>query len=359
MSGPLFTPTSARDLHRNLIEWWGSREAQEWAAGTTSMHRERFPHDIIGFAIDPAAEQNRLRAAETFLVTDDMAAVCRHAATTLPTLAVEHSMLPAEVGFMVFNDRLSDHSAEVAAKLPVEVLAWWPSSYDGRAGVAVGTYGTPETLAYAVSLLKDLMPQQAAAQVRLDYLDERLRLLKTGEGLDLPDEPDPELVRATAEGVRAETEAEYAGRLRNFRRFRMPMAPALFTFLPYGQEPPPEAVSDRETEYAVRMLLSAWLLMDQPIAAREHPRIYRPAAKRAVRAGLLSDLTVVMLRRPRTAPGEEPSGREYHRRWIVRGHWRRIPTPELPQRVTWVHGYVKGPADAPLVMTDRVTVLAR
>jgi len=34
MSEPLFTPTTARDLHRNLIEWWGSVYAQQWAAAT-------------------------------------------------------------------------------------------------------------------------------------------------------------------------------------------------------------------------------------------------------------------------------------------------------------------------------------
>ncbi len=114
-----------------------------------------------------------------------------------------------------------------------------------------------------------------------------------------------------------------------------------------------------EDEYAARMLVAVWLLMGQPIAQHDRPPVQRAAAKRALRAGLTTDLTVITLRQPRHPDGDEPASREYHRRWIVRGHWRRIPTPEAPQRVTWVHGYVKGPADAPLVVTDRVTVLAR
>lgn len=361
MTAPLFTPTTARDLHRNLIEWWGSVYAQQWAAALADVHGQRHPNDDIAgyFAVDPTTEQHRLRAAETFLVTDDMSAVCRHAAATLPTLAVDHGMPPAEIGFIVFNDRLTDHAAAVGALIPVEVIHWWPAVYDGTAGIAVATYASPETMAYAAGLIVSLSAEIDGEEVRLRHLQERLSLLKAGA--EAPDRTVPERAGAhsTTAEVQARVERKAADQTETMNRYRVPMAPALFTFLPYGTEPPAVAVSDRETEYAVRMLLSAWLLMGQPIAAREHPRIARPAAKRAVRAGLLSDLTVVMLRQPKAAASDEPSGREYHRRWIVRGHWRRIPLPEQPSRVTWVHGYVKGPADAPLVMTDRVTVLAR
>jgi hypothetical protein len=108
------------------------------------------------------------------------------------------------------------------------------------------------------------------------------------------------------------------------------------------------------------MVVAAWLLMDQPITLTEKPPLQRAFTKRAQRAGLTSNINVVMLRRPRSqSEGDGTSGRQYHSRWVVQGHWRRIPTPDQPQRITWVHGYVKGPTDAPLVLRDRVTVLGR
>jgi len=305
MTAPLFTPTTARDLHRNLIEWWGSEPAQRY--------QRSFVSDKPGFlGLDPHALQGQLRAAETFLVTDEMSAVVRHAALTLPTFSVEHDIMPAELGFMVLNDRPGDHGDALGDTPPAQAIAWRAAvDDDGRAGFAATLYFSREDIA--------------------DFARAR--------------EPDDRLA------IFVETDAV----------MRWPLIPAVFAFLPWGVDPPMPSlyVPDAATEFALRMLVAAWLLMSQPIAQREHPQIYRPAAKRAARAGLLSDLTVVMLRQPKTAPSDEPAGREYHRRWIVRGHWRRIPLPEQPSRVTWVHGYVKGPADAPLVMTDRVTVLAR
>jgi hypothetical protein len=311
----MFTPTTARDLHRSLIEWWASAEAAQYAdarADFAAEQAERPAETRVMYytEVNPEAERRRLRVAETYLITDEMSAVCRHASAGLPPVTVEHHLLPAEIGFAVFNDRLSDHDPKIGSAIPLEVACWYPAEYAGQAGVAVCTYISRDTV----------------------------ETIGPGKGWVLA-------------------------------AWRTPILPGLWTFLPYGQLVPevgrydednPEYVAfkDAETRNVVRMLLATWLLMAQPIAARELPRIERKAARRASRTGLLSDLTVITLRRPRGAP-EAAGGREYSRRWIVRGHWRRVPTPELPHRVTWVHGYVKGPANAPLVVTDRVTVLAR
>lgn len=52
--------------------------------------------------------------------------------------------------------------------------------------------------------------------------------------------------------------------------------------------------------------------------------------------------------------GSGQSGREYHVRWLVRGHWRHTPGGrtfctccETPQRASWIAPYIKGPAGAP------------
>jgi hypothetical protein len=359
-----FTPSTARDLHRNLIEWWGSLHAQQWANEVAEFCDPRPPappgDGLTAFYAftDPVAEQRRLRAAETFLVTDEMSAVCRHAAASLPTLVVEHAMLPAEVGFLVFNDRVTDHDERLGALVPLEAVMWWPAQYEvgGRpaSGVAVATFASPDVIAWIMARLTMIRTEQATLVEHVRQLEERL------DGVDADEVPtDSALVIAAGVAEHQAATEEYDRRRRVIMQYRMPMMPALFTFLPYGQEPGDEALEDDEIRYAARMLVSAWLLMGQPIAGREHPRIDRPAAKRAVRAGLTSNLTVVTLRQPRHAPTGLSPSREYHTRWIVRGHWRRIPTPDQPGRVTWVHGYVKGPTGAPLVVRDRVTVLAR
>lgn len=105
-----------------------------------------------------------------------------------------------------------------------------------------------------------------------------------------------------------------------------------------------------------RTLLAAWTLMQQPIAAVERGSIVRPAAKRARRAGLPnSDVSVIRLRRAASDPSGEPGAREYHHRWIVRGHWRNQYLPSRKtHRLQWITEHVKGPEDKPLKLTEKV-----
>jgi hypothetical protein len=293
-----FTPADARELHRRLADWWGSAGAQLWHSVADAYARSEGDAGYF-FQVDPPVEQRRLQAAETFLVTAEMAAVCRVAGRSLPELRVTTDLLPASCGVLLFDDDLAGHDPAIVQS---KLVTWGPAAYGGKPGVAVASY---------------LLPGQ----------------------------------RVPSDDGQADLAAAIA---RVFADIRGPALPSLWTFLPYGVEIPAEAVSDQHLEHLVRMVLASWLLMGQPLAARDRPVLNRADTKRATRSGLTGALTVVMLRYQPTAP-EGPSGRVYHRRWLVRGHWRRLPSG----RPTWVHEHVKGPAGAPLVLTDKVTVLAR
>lgn len=78
---------------------------------------------------------------------------------------------------------------------------------------------------------------------------------------------------------------------------------------------------------------------------REHGR--PPAAVR-----------VIDVRRPPRQRSDEHEHRhvEWTRRWIVEGHWRQQAYGEgrTLRRPTWIAPFVKGPADRPLIVSDRV-----
>lgn len=57
-----------------------------------------------------------------------------------------------------------------------------------------------------------------------------------------------------------------------------------------------------------------------------------------------------------TPPGAD--SREWRHRWVVRGHWRNHWYPSLKDhRPVWISPYLKGPADAPLLGGEKVTVV--
>jgi hypothetical protein len=91
-------------------------------------------------------------------------------------------------------------------------------------------------------------------------------------------------------------------------------------------------------------------------APAEHVALPRPQRRRLERAGqggISTKLYYVDL----NAAGEHDAtetGREYHYRWLVRGHWRHIDSGrsfctccDPPQIASWVTPYIKGPPGMP------------
>jgi hypothetical protein len=108
-------------------------------------------------------------------------------------------------------------------------------------------------------------------------------------------------------------------------------------------------------------LKTVWLLMRQPLAEISDAVYDRAARRRIKRQGKTPPpIRVIGLRHPpSTADGEASTGREWHHRWIVRGHWRMAAVGEGRQqrRPVWVSPHVKGPADAPLIGGEKVYVV--
>jgi hypothetical protein len=108
-------------------------------------------------------------------------------------------------------------------------------------------------------------------------------------------------------------------------------------------------------------LKTVWLLMRQPLAEVSDAVYDRAARRRIERQGKTPPpIRVLGLRHPPSAAGGEVGiGREWHHRWIVRGHWRMAAVGEGRQqrRPVWVSPFLKGPADAPLLGGEKVYVV--
>jgi len=113
-----------------------------------------------------------------------------------------------------------------------------------------------------------------------------------------------------------------------------------------------------------KRLATLWLLASQPgIASVRQEHGDRAHQRREKRAGREPQpITIVTLPKARAARSEEPSvptGRHLTVRFFVEGFWRNQPYgPERAyRRPTWVHAHWRGPADAPVVVRDKVRVV--
>lgn len=73
-----------------------------------------------------------------------------------------------------------------------------------------------------------------------------------------------------------------------------------------------------------------------------------------------SPISVITLRHPKREYDDEVEPVDWQHRWIVNGHWRQQWYPSLGVNLPkWIHAYVKGPEDKPLVVKEKVYVVAR
>lgn len=121
---------------------------------------------------------------------------------------------------------------------------------------------------------------------------------------------------------------------------------------------------------AIRLAHAFFLLLGQTVSQTMEAHLDKPRRKRAGRAGIPARVTVVQLRNLQTRQEQGESMVEWSHRWLVRGFWRwQVCGPEhrLAQEVSpgkwrariWIAPFVKGPADKPLVVSDKVYALHR
>ena len=126
----------------------------------------------------------------------------------------------------------------------------------------------------------------------------------------------------------------------------------------------PQARGALEELKACAWLAAAWELMETPTVAevKKMPVPAKVAKKRAKKGRVDPEVRIVTLRPMRNENvTHSPSGRKYHHRWLVRGHWRNQACgPKQSERKrTWVPSYTKGPDGAPLIGGDLVKVWKR
>jgi hypothetical protein len=97
-------------------------------------------------------------------------------------------------------------------------------------------------------------------------------------------------------------------------------------------------------------------LITQRVMSQTTQGVDRHTRKRAMRADIpFTEVNVVDLPRRVSSSNPQGTGVEYTHRWMVAGHWRNQWYPSLgTHRQRWIHGYVKGPDDKPLVVKQRV-----
>jgi hypothetical protein len=109
-------------------------------------------------------------------------------------------------------------------------------------------------------------------------------------------------------------------------------------------------------------LLASWVLMQQSLAWTEREHADRGERRRWMRSGRTpAEILVVKLRRMQERP--EPLSEElvaWSHRWLVGGHWRQQFYPSTQShKPVWISPHVKGPADKPLVLKEKVTAWVR
>jgi hypothetical protein len=115
--------------------------------------------------------------------------------------------------------------------------------------------------------------------------------------------------------------------------------------------------------FFARFIMAATAWLDQKILVQEGAHVERHRRKDFTRATRrVPQLRVVHLRKVEREPSVvSGAGREWTCQWTVGGHWRQQPcgVKHGDRKLTWVHPYVKGPADKPLRVTPKINLVKR
>lgn len=256
-----------------------------------------------------------LPGADLFHVSEPMTALAAQAAASMPDYVLQREDVPSRSGLMYFAVPLGVIQYESGSSAAICGAAWFAHSFNGEPGVSMGLLAGREE-----SIL-------ANAARMTPEIERRFR----SQWADLHP-----------------TAAHFAG-------FGHPLAAR------------PRQISENIGGDAwdlvlpmLKKVITAWNLMSQTLAGCGQVHYDRATRRRLIRDGLAPDpVRVITLRRP-AGSGSGQSDREYHHRWIVRGHWRQQWYPSRGvNRPVWIAPHIKGPEDAPLLGGEKVYALKR
>lgn len=269
-------------------------------------------------------EIERLTAAELFHVTAEMMALAKAAAPTLPSFNLMPEDIPAPAGFVYFETPMDTGPRADQNEADVVGASWGP--LDGHLPGADWSLGG----------------------LWITWYTSRDSMLRSG------------VERGTITPAQADLIARNRGPLLvdNETQVGFSTGPAI------SQNGVMTAWEDfTGTARWLLILKSIWLLMSQSLTSVEDVKLDRPTRRRMQRAGIDPPrVRIIALRRPRSDnESEATSDREWHHRWVVRGHWRMQPYGPARSRVrpVWIAPHVKGPEGAPLLGGEKVYALRR
>lgn len=346
-AGPRYTASDVPRLRRDLAEWYGGPNGVGYYQQAIQLGRQpmRPPGPAAQAARHlAAAETARLRDGDLWFVDEDLCALLAAAHTTMPPFAPRPQDLPSRAGFALFADPIDAYPAEQARDdRVIERLARTGES--GFREMTDKLWQAP-TAIVAVSWSPLTQPDWPAGGLWMSFYS--VSQLHARD--DLFDDPRAQArARSMVPPLTVDNEAGI--------RWRPDDAPAEPFLLP-GPDATTTTLSWARLVFAVFQLAA-----QANLAEREELRTSRPERRRAEKAGLPPrDVRVIRLRRSLEAERNADSGsggRDWRHRWIVRGHWRQHWYPRLgDHRPLWIAPYLKGPADAPLIGGDKVTVLS-
>ncbi|MFI7510665.1 hypothetical protein ACIBSS_27990 [Micromonospora aurantiaca] len=340
-----YDATDVPALRRGLADWYGSAQGVNFYLQAIQLGRQPIrppgPPDKVAHLL-AAAETTRLRDGDLWYIDENLCALLNAAHPSMPAFAPRPQDLPSKVGFAVFADPIAVYAAQEARDdQVVELLARSGGEKMRQAGEQLYAGQAPIV---AVSWSPVTNPHWPAGGLWMSFY--------AASGLHEQDVFTDPKVLARARGLlpplTVDNEACLAWRPDGYPvdEFQLPGPDAPMTTLSWA-----------------RLVFAAFQLAAQAnLAESEQLTTARPERRRTERAGLPPrDVRVARLRRTLSADRDSEADRgdrEWRHRWVVRGHWRKHWYPSLnDHRPLWIAPYLKGPADAPLIGGDKVTII--
>ncbi len=297
----------------------GNTTFRDAVAGTLRLGRNKdVAYELV------AAMSNHVQYAYPYYVTKDMSLLVQHAADGLDDEDLwDASLAPTSSGFVRF-----ERPIEMQDVRGTTMLAHWMTW-----GPVEAQHNTPGTL---VTVWNDTRDPDEVVKGLIEQFGRNLFHQVTGHW---------SIIGGTA------------------MAYGIKLGPALI--------PVPEQYADTLESQGVtptpftsveRIVHALWLMLGQTIVNTREEEVPSKRRHKAKQMNLPSRVTIIDLRRMESNhPVTGQSHIEWNHRWITRGHWRwqAYGPGRLERKRIWIHDFIKGPEDKPLVVTDKIYALRR